>query len=317
MDSAHTEITAPTPTKSSGYLVTVISVSVPVGVLVILSLILIIAVVGVLFVRRRKKLAHDNQHIYESVSLYALEMKYNIAVNDAYVPGTSASTTAQQNVANIKRQNSRASHCSHEAVEGEEMKGSQDQSIASTHEHEQDASVCYQAGDDYEQAQCYELAGGVYDQIKGQDYEQTSDPYERVQDYEQQQASGAYDQFKGQDYEQTSDPYERVQDYEQQQASGPYDQFRGQDYEQTSDPYERVQDYERQQASGAYDQVQSYERLQVSKHQDQVEGDEQLQAIGAYDQVQSNGQLQAHTVYYIQGYELVVQSRYCGLIQPK
>ena len=287
LDSSHTEITAPTPMKSSGYLVTGISVSVPVGVLVILSLILIIAVVGVLFVRRRKKLAHDNQHIYESVSLYALEMKYNITVNDAYVPGTSASTTAQQNVANIERQNSRASHCSHEAVEGEEMRGSQDQSISSTHEHERDASVCYQAGDDYEQAQCYELAGGAYDQIKGQNYEQTSDPYERVQDYEQQQASGAYDQFKGQDYE------------------------------QTNDPYERVQDYERQQASGAYDQVQSYERLQVSKHQDQVEDDEQLQANGAYDQVQSNGQLQAHTASYIQGYELVVQSRYCGLIQRK
>ena len=244
------------------------------------------AVVVILIVRPRKKRIHDNEHIYESVSLYALETQYNITVNDAYVPSSSASA-AQQNAANTEKRSSTASHCSHEAVEGEEMGDSEDQ-IGGAHEHEQDTSVCYQAGDDYEQAQCYELAGGAYDQIKGRDYEQTSDPYESVEDYEQQQASGTYDQFRGQDYEQTSDPYEKVQDYEQQQASGPYDQ------------------------------VQNYERLQVNDWQNQIEDDKQLQASGVYDQVQRYEQLQAHVVYeHIQDYEVIVQSRYCGLSQLK
>ena len=248
-------ITVSSPNGSS---VLPISVSV-VGVSVIILLMLIIAAVGVLIVRRKKKLT---QHIYENVSLYALETQYNITLNDAYVPGTSSSDS-QQNAAKTERQSSTASNCSHEAVEGDEMRDGDDQP-GSAHEHEQDAGVCYQAGDDYEQAQCYELAGGVYDQFKVQDYEQTSDPYERVQDYEQQQASGVYDQ---------------------------------------------LQSYERLQLSDPYDQIQSYERLQVS---DQVGDTEQLQAT---DQVQSYEQPQAHTVYHIQGFELVVQSRYCGLIQ--
>ena len=238
--------------KSNGYLVIVISVSVTVGVLVIL----IVAVVGVLFVRlRRKKLTNDNQHIYETISLHDLENQYNITLNDAYVSGPRASA-AQQNAENPKEQSSTASHCSNEVNEGDEMGDSNE--ISSTHEHERDASVSYQAGDDYEQAQCYELAGGVYDQLKGHDYEQTSDPYERVQDYEQHQASGVYDQ------------------------------------------------------------VQTYERLRVSDRQEQVEDNEQHSASGAYDQVQSYNQLQAHTVYqHIEGYEVVVQSRYCGLLEFK
>ena len=239
--------------NSNGSLVKVISVSAVFGVLVIILLLIIGLDMTVLIARRRKKvLTHDNQHIYESITLFALETQYNITLNDAYVPGTSASA-GLQNATNAEKHSSTASDCSHEAFEGDEMRESEDQS-GSGHEHERDASVSYQAGDDYEQAQCYELAGGAYDQFRGQDYEQTSDPYERVQDYEQQQASDTYDQIKGQDYEQTSDPYERVQDYEQQQGSG------------------------------AYDQVQIYERLQVS---DQVEDNEQLQASGACDRVQS------------------------------
>ena len=218
----------------------VISVSVTVSVLVIILLVLIIAVVGVLIVTQRKKPTHDNEHIYESVSLYALAMLYNMTINDAYVPGTSASAI-QQNMANIEKQSSTASHCSHEAVEGEEMRGSQDQSIASTHEHERDTSVCYQAGDDYEQAQCYELTGGAYDQFRGQDYEQTSDPYERVQDYEQQQASGVYDQVQSYERLQGSDQQNQVKDYEQLKASGVHDHC---EWLQAHTVYEHIQGYE-------------------------------------------------------------------------
>ena len=236
--------------KSNGDLVTIISVSIPVGVL---SLIVpIIVVVGILIVRWKKQLTHDDGHVYEHASLNGLAMQYNMTSNDAYMPGTSASA-AQQNAENIEQQSSTASHCSHKAVVGGEMRDT-DNLVSNTREHERDASVSYQAGDDYEQAQCYELAAGAYDKIKGHDYEQTSDPYERVQDYEQQQTSGPYDQ------------------------------------------------------------VQTYERLGVSDRQEQVEDNEQHSASGAYDQVQSYEHLQAHTVYeHIQGYEVVVQSRYLQL----
>ena len=220
----------------------VISVSVTVSVLVIILLVLIFAVVGVLIVTQRKKPTHDvdNEHIYESVSLYALAMLYNMTLNDAYVPGTSASPI-QQNMANIEKRSSAASHCSHEAIEGEEMRGSQDQSIASTHEHERDTSVCYQAGDDYARAQCYELAGGAYEQVKHQGYEQTSDPYERVQDYEQQQASGVYDQVQSYERLQGSDQQNQVEDHEQLKASGVYDHC---ERLQAHTVYEHIQGYE-------------------------------------------------------------------------
>ena len=286
-----------------------------------------VTVVRVLIVRRRK-LNNELEHIYDTVSLSALEMQYNITMNDAYVPGHGTSATRR----NIERQNSTASHCSYEAVEEDELRDDEDQTN-SAHEQEQDAlpSVCGQAGDDYEQAQRYELAGGtfervqdyeqqqangVYDQFKGQDYEQTSDPYDKVQDYEQQQANGVYDQFKGQDYEQTSDPYDKVQDYEQQQANGVYDQVQSYERLQMSDPYDQVQSYERLKISDPYDQVQSYEQLHLGDQKDQVKGSEKLPARGADDPVQSYQHLQSHTVYDpFQGYEIEVQAHYCGLIQ--
>ena len=235
-------------------------------VLFIIVITITVTVVRVLIVRRRK---YDNkfEHIYDTVSLSALEVQYNITMNDAYVPGHGTSATRQ----NIERQNSTASHCSYEAVEEDELRDDEDQTD-SAHEHKRDTSVCGQAGDDYEQAQCYELAGGTY---------------ERVQDYEQQQASGVYDQFKGQDYEQTGDPYDKVQDYEQQQASGAYDQVQSYERLQMSDPYDQVQSYERLQMSDPYDQVQSYERLQMSDPYDQVQSYERLQMSDPYDQVQS------------------------------
>ena len=225
--------------SENGSLVTVISVSVLVGGLVlVVILIVIIAVVRVLIVRRR---AHDKQPIYESIeSLHALETYY-ITLNDAYAPGPSASrSAAQQNMANIERQSSTASHYQEAAIA---MRDSEDQTD-SADEHEREASVSSnnQAGDDYEQAQCYEQAG---------------DPYERVQDYEQQQASGAYDQV--QSYERLHmHRQDQVQDYEQLQASGVYDQVQSYEQLQVSDRQDQVQDYEQLQASGAYDRVQSY-----------------------------------------------------------
>ena len=101
--------------SENGSLVTVISVSVLVGGLVlVVILIVIIAVVRVLIVRRR---AHDKQPIYESIeSLHALETYY-ITLNDAYAPGPSASrSAAQQNIANIERQSSTASHYQEAAI---------------------------------------------------------------------------------------------------------------------------------------------------------------------------------------------------------
>ena len=160
----------------------------------IILLVIIAVDIRELIIGRRKKLTNNSQHIYESISLYALEVQYNMTSNDAYMLGTSASA-AQQNAVNIEQQSSTACHCSHKAVEEGEMRDREDQFV-SAHKNERDASVSYQAGDDYEQAQCYELAAGVYDQLKGHDYEQTSDPYERVQDYEQHQASGVYDQVQ-------------------------------------------------------------------------------------------------------------------------
>ena len=215
-------------------------------------MIVIIAVVtvGVLIVRRKKKLAHDNQHIYENVSLYAME-NITLQHNDAYVSGTS-SFAVQQSMAGIENM---ASHCSHAVIEEDGMRDNADE-IGSAHELEQDASVCYQAGEN--EAQCYEQADdGECEQVTDQDNEQTSDLYDRAQDYEQ-----------------TSDPYDRVGDYEQ--TSDPYDRVG--DYEQTSDPYDRVQDYEQQQVSGPYDQVQNYERLNVFDRQVHVDDYEQLQA---------------------------------------
>ena len=184
--------------------------------------ILIIAVVGVLYVRWRKKLTDDNEHIYETISLHDLEMQYNLTFNDAYASGPRASAT-QQDMENPEQQSSTASHCSNEANEGDELGDSDEQnSISNTHEHERDASVSYQgqAGDDYEQAQCYEVAGGAYEQFKGHDYEQTSDPYERVQDYEQLRASGVYDQVQTYERLRVSDQQKRVKDNEQHSESG-------------------------------------------------------------------------------------------------
>ena len=191
------------------------------AILIILITIITASVVGVVVVRRRKHdCDNEAEHIYDTIPLTAFDRQYNITVNDAYVSGPGTSV-AQQNIANIERRSSTASHCSYEAVEEDELRDSEDQ-IDSAQEQEQDGSVCGQAGDDYEQAQCYELAGGAY---------------ERVQDYEQQQANGVYDQFKGHDYEQTSDPYDKVQDYEQQPASGAYDQVQSYEQLQMCDPY--------------------------------------------------------------------------------
>ena len=51
-------------------------------------------------------------------------------------------------MANIESRSSTASDCSHEAVEGDEMREREDQH-GGAHEHERDMSVSYQAGDDY------------------------------------------------------------------------------------------------------------------------------------------------------------------------
>lgn len=131
--------------NSNGSLVTVISVSVAVGGLVLIPGIILLIVVGVLIVKQRKKFTHDNQHINESISPYALETQYNMTLNDAYALGTKVSV-AQQSMANVDEQSSMASH-SYETIEGDEMKDSEGQlQVGSPHEHERNASVCGQAG---------------------------------------------------------------------------------------------------------------------------------------------------------------------------
>ena len=233
------------------------------------------------FAKRGKKLAHDNEHVYENISLYALE-----TLNQANVPGANASA-AQQNVAKTEQQSSTASH---RAMEGDEMRNS-DHENSSGSEHNQNASVRAQAGEDSEQVHCYELADGAYEQFKGHDYEQTSDPYERVQEYEQQQASDPYDQIQSYERLQASDPYDQIQSYERLQASDPYDQIQSYERLQASDPYDQIQSYEQQQASGPYDQIQSYEQQQASGPYDQIQSYERL-PVQASDHVEDNGQLQ-------------------------
>ena len=229
---------------TNGFLVTVIPVSVLVGGLLPVIMIIVLVTVGILIVRQKKQLAHDNEHIYESVSLYAME-NITLQHNDAYVSGT-CSFVKQQNMAGIENL---VSHCSHAFIEEDGMRDNADE-IGSAHELEQDASVCYQTRDNEDQCYNYEQADdGECEQVTDQDNEQTSDSYDRVEDYEQ-----------------TSDPYGRVGDYEH-----------------TSDPYDRVHDYEQQQASGPYDQVQNYERLYVCDRQVHVEDYEHLQASGPTD----------------------------------
>ena len=309
-----------------------------VALFVVFVLIIATTIALILCFERTKKY-HDDQHIYETISLYAKNSHpYNLTTNDAYIPSTIASTI-WHNKANhgfinsdVAVGNNRLHENDQDRNENEnisesainETSGSQCQEAAAvceeqicTASHEvtdgdecrnnedqssidhEGMNVHYQDEDDCGEQQ---PASGPYERV--QDYEQqpASGPYERVQDYEQQPAIGPYERVQDYEQQQASGPYERVQNvYEQRRASGVYDQVQGYEQLQICNPQDQDQDYEQQQAHGPNDQFQDYEQQQASSPYESIQDYEQLQASGLYDQVQDYEQ---HRPYdRVQSYE--------------